>query len=349
MGCSKRLAVLALLLTSLVGSGIASAQVILTGAGATFPAPLYTRWFNTYARVDKSVRFNYQSIGSGAGIAQISNRMVDFGASDAPMSDRQIAALSGRILHFPTVLGADVITYNLPGLSEPLRFTGPLVADIYLGKVTVWDDPAITKLNPRAKLPHESIIVCHRSDGSVTTYVFTDYLSKVSADWKNKVGRGTSVRWPVGFGANGNQGVTELVTRTLGAIGYVELVYAVGNKLPVGLLQNRAGNWLQASVKTVTEAAADSTADIPADFRISITDAPGVNSYPMSSFTYLLVYQQQSDPAKVKAFTDFIEWMLHDGQTFAVPLSYAPLPGSVVAAEEAQLKLLSTAHQVHRR
>ncbi len=349
MNCARKLVVVAFLITSLASEGVASAQMILTGAGATFPTPLYTRWFNTYARVDKSVRFNYQSIGSGAGIAQISNRIVDFGASDAPMNDRQMAALSGRILHFPTVLGADVITYNLPKMSEPLRFTGPLVADIYLGRVTSWDDPAIANLNPQARLPHEPIVVCHRSDGSGTSYVFTDYLSKVSPAWKSKVGRGTSVPWPVGFGANGNQGVTELVTRTPGAIGYVELVYAVSDKLPIGLLQNRAGNWIEAGVRTVTEAAANSSAEIPGDFRVSITDAPGANSYPMSSFTYLLIYQQQSDPAKIKAFTDFIQWMLHDGQTFAVPLFYAPLPGAVVAAEEAQLKLLSTAGQVTRR
>ncbi|MGA7760310.1 MAG: phosphate ABC transporter substrate-binding protein PstS [Candidatus Binataceae bacterium] len=243
------------------------------------------------------------------------------------------------------VLGADVITYNLPPLTEPLRFTGPAVADIFLGKITKWNDQAIAELNPNAKLPDIPIVVCHRSDGSGTTFVFADYLSKVSPEWASKVGKGASVSWPVGFGGNGNQGVTELVKQTSGAIGYVELAYAVENHLPASRLKNHDGNWVEANTKTVTSAAASAAASMPSDFRVSITDAPGADSYPISSFTYLLIYEQQKDGAKGKALVAFIEWMLHDGQNFTIPLSYSPLPGSVIAAEEKQLKMIELAPQ----
>lgn len=315
-----------------------ASELLVNGAGATFPAPLYRRWFNTFARVDSGATFNYRPIGSGGGITQISSRAVDFGASDAPMTDTELAAAPGKILHFPTVLGADVIAYNLPKLNSPLRLTGPVVAEIYLGRITRWNDQAIAGLNPGVNLPDRPIVVCHRSDGSGTTYIFTDYLSKVSVDWSNKVGRGTSVAWPLGLGGDGNQGVTELLKQTAGAIGYVELIYALDNKLPVAPIRNREGRWVEASVRTVTAAAASAAANLPADFRISITDAPGAESYPMSSFTYLLIYQRQTDAAKGKALLGFIQWMLHEGQTLARPLSYAPLPGKVVAAEETQLK-----------
>ena len=340
MRSTRQMTALLFLCASIISSRPAAAQVLINGAGATFPTPLYTRWFNTYARVDSGVEFNYQSIGSGGGIAQIIDRKVDFGASDAPLSDKQLADAPGRILHFPTVLGADVIAYNLPRVTERLRFTGPVVADIFLGKITKWNDQAIAELNPGATLPDSAIVVCHRSDGSGTTYVFADYLSKISQQWGSKVGRGTSVPWPVGFAGKGNQGVTELVKQTSGAIGYVELVYALQDRLPIGLLKNHDGNWVEANTKTVTTAAANAAASMPSDFRVSITDAPGADSYPISSFTYLLIYQQQNDDTKGKALAAFIEWMLHDGQTFAIPLSYAPLPGSVVAAEEKQLKIL---------
>jgi|SRR5208282_1357131 len=324
----------------LIAGGSASAQLAINGAGATFPYPLYTRWFNTYARVDSAVRFNYRAIGSGAGINEILARSIDFGASDAPLSDQQLAAAPGKILHFPTVLGADVITYNLPALEQKLRFTGPLIADIFLGKITNWNDSRIAEANPGVKLPDRPIVVCHRSDGSGTTYVFTDYLSKVSPDWKQKIGAGTSVTWPTGQGGEGNQGVIDLVKHRDGAIAYVELAYTLSNKLPVALLRNHDGKWIEPNIRSITSAAASAAANMPSDFRVSITDAAGAESYPVSSFTYLLVYQQQSDAAKGKALRELIQWALRDGQTFAPPLSYAPLPGTVIAAEENQIKTI---------
>ncbi len=323
----------------LLSAGSACAQLLINGAGATFPYPLYSKWFDSYTKVDAAVRFNYQSIGSGGGIKQLGNRTVDFGASDAPMNDEQLKAAPDKILHFPTVLGAVVVTYNVPELSQPLKLTGPVVANIYLGKISKWNDPAIAELNPGIALPDLNIVVCHRSDGSGTTYVFADYLSKVSAEWKKDVGKSTAVKWPMGLGGKGNEGVTALVQQTNGAIGYVELIYAVNNKLPVALIRNRDGKWLEASVKTVTAAAA--AVDMPADFRVSITDASGPDSYPISSFTYLLVYQRQSDAAKGKAIVGFINWMLHEGQQYAPPLAYAPLPDRVVSAEEAQAKTVA--------
>ena len=314
----------------------ASAQLLINGAGATFPYPLYSKWFDSYAAVDPKVHFNYQSIGSGGGIKQLENRTVDFGASDAPMSDAQLKTVPDKILHFPTVLGAVVVTYNLPGLTQPLKLTGEVVANIYLGKISKWNDAAITAINPGVALPDSNIVVCHRSDGSGTTYIFTDYLSKVSPDWSKEVGKSTAVRWPSGLGGKGNEGVTALVRQTPDSIGYVELIYAANNKLPTATLRNADGQWVQADLKTVTAAAA--SANMPPDFRVSITNASGADSYPIASFTYLLVYQHQKDPAKGKAIVDFINWMLHQGQKDAPALSYAPLPAGVVSAEESQLK-----------
>jgi phosphate transport system substrate-binding protein len=315
----------------------ASAQLLINGAGATFPYPIYSKWFDEYTHVNNEVRFNYQSIGSGGGIKQLLAHTVDFGASDAPMNDEQLKEAGAKILHFPTVLGAVVVTYN-NGVKDTLKITGPVIANIYLGKITKWNDKEIAALNPDVKLPDQEIVVCHRSDGSGTTYVFADYLSKVSPDWKKDIGKSTAVKWPVGLGGKGNEGVTALVQQTPGSIGYIELIYAINNKLPFALIQNHEEKWVQASTEAVTAAAQESVATIPSDFRVSITDAPGADSYPISSFTYLLLYQQQTDAAKGKALVGFIQWMLHDGQKDAPALSYAPLPGPIVTAEEEQLK-----------
>jgi len=322
----------------LAGARTASAQLLINGAGATFPYPLYSKWFDAYAAVDSTVHFNYQSIGSGGGIKQLENGTVDFGASDAPMNDEQLKVAPAKILHFPTVLGAVVVTYNLPGLTQPLKLTGPLVADVYLGKITKWNDPAIAELNPGVTLPDSNIVVCHRSDGSGTTYIFTDYLSKVSPDWSKTVGKSTAVKWPVGLGGKGNEGVTALIRQTVASIGYVELIYAANNKLPAAAIRNSAGQWVEANLSSVTAAAA--SAKMPPDFRVSITNASGANSYPIASFTYLLVYERQKNAAKGKAIVDFINWMLHEGQKYAPALSYAPLPAGVVGAEETQLKAI---------
>ena len=315
----------------------AVAQVLIDGAGATFPYPLYSKWFDVYTKVNSAVRFNYQSIGSGGGIKQLLNHTVDFGASDAPMSDAQLAKAPAPILHFPTVLGAVVITYNLAGLTSPLKLTGPAIADIYLGKISKWNDPALAKLNPGVTLPDQPIVVCHRSDGSGTSYIFTDYLSKISADWQTEPGKGTSVKWPSGLGGKGNEGVTALVQQTPGSIGYVELIYAINNKLPFAALRNHDGKWVHAGLNSVTAAAAAGASQIPADFRVSITDAPGGDSYPLSSFTYLLVYTHQTDATKGKALVGFLTWMLTDGQQYAPALYYAPLPSSLLAREKAQI------------
>ncbi len=315
----------------------AAAQVLINGAGATFPYPLYSKWFDVYTKVDPSVRFNYQSIGSGGGIKQLLSRTVDFGASDAPMTDAQMAQATDSILHFPTALGAVVITYNVPGLSTPLRLTGPAIADIYLGKISKWNDSALAALNPGVSLPDQPIAVCHRSDGSGTSFIFTDYLSKVSEDWKKGPGRGTSVKWPAGLGGKGNEGVTALVQQTPGAIGYVELIYAINNKLPFATVRNHDGAWVAPSLQSVTAAAAADAAKIPADFRVSITDAPGKDSYPLSSFTYLLVYTHQSDAVRGKALVGFLRWMVGDGQQYGPPLQYAALPAALVSREQAQI------------
>ncbi len=328
---------IALVAAVFAGARDARCQLLINGAGATFPYPIYSQWFDQYAKDNPNVHFNYQSIGSGGGIKQLLNKTVDFGASDAPMNDQQLSQASVKVMHFPTVLGAIVITYNVPGLTDSLRLTGPVIADIFLGKITKWNDQAIATLNPSAKLPDTDIVVCHRSDGSGTSYVFTDYLSKVSPEWSKSVGKATAVKWPAGLGGKGNEGVTALVQQTPGAIGYIELVYAVQTKAPYAELKSHDGDWVKPSVQSVTAAAAGDAANIPADFRVSITDAPGPNAYPISSFTYLLVYQQQADAAKGKAIKEFIKWMLSNGQQYAPALSYAPLPSPVVSAELAQL------------
>lgn len=337
-----RTTVLAAALSALMllcgGLPSARAQVLINGAGATFPYPLYSKWFDVYAKVNNSVRFNYQSIGSGGGIKQLVNRTVDFGASDAPMSDAQLAKAPDPILHFPSVLGAVVITYNVAGLSAPLKLTGPVIADIYLGKISKWNDPALASLNPGVTLPAQAIVVCHRSDGSGTSYIFTDYLSKVSEDWNKEPGKGTSVKWPTGLGGKGNEGVTALVQQTPGAMGYVELIYAINNKLPFATLRNHDGAWVAPSLAGVTAAAAADASQIPADFRVSITDAQGKDSYPLSSFTYLLVYTHLADPTKGKALVAFLRWMLTDGQQYASPLQYAPLPSALISREQAQIQ-----------
>jgi len=309
----------------------AAGPLTINGAGATFPNPIYSKWFDEYQKTHPNVRINYQSIGSGGGIKQLSAQTVFFGASDGPMTDAQLAAAPGPILHFPTVLGGVVPVYNVEAVTAPLRFNGAVLAGIYLGTITKWNDPAIAQLNPGVKLPATDIAVVHRSDGSGTTYIFCDFLSKVSPDFKQKVGVSTSVNWPVGVGAKGNEGVSGLVRQTPGAIGYVELVYALQNKIPYGSVQNKAGQFVTASLESVTAAAAGVT--MPDDFRVSITNPDGADAYPIASFTWMLLYQHPSDHARSAAMVDFLKWALNDGQTFAPSLGYAPLPQPVVAKE----------------
>ncbi len=319
---------------ALLGSPAAplAAQATLTGAGATFPNPIYTKWFDAYAK-RTGVRINYQSIGSGGGIKQFTEGTVDFGATDGPMTDEQVQAVGGQVVHLPTVLGAVVLTYNLPALGRAtLKLDGPAIADIYLGKITRWNDRRLAALNPGVALPDADIIVVHRSDGSGTSYIFTDYLSKVSPEWKERVGKGTSVSWPVGLGGKGNEGVTQQVKQTEGALGYVELIYAVSNRLPYAAMKNRAGRFVEPSLESVTAAAAGARFEPNTDFRVSITDAPGADAYPISSFTWLLVRPDMKDAAKGKALRDFLEWMLTpEAQRMAAELQYAPLPPQVVA------------------
>jgi phosphate transport system substrate-binding protein len=316
-----------------------TAQTIrINGAGATFPNPIYSKWFDEYHKLHPNVEINYQSIGSGGGIRQITNQTVFFGASDGPMTNEQLTSAPGRILHFPTVLGADVPVYNIPGVTAELKFTGDLLADIYLGKVTKWNDPAIAKLNEGIKLPSTDITVVHRSDPSGTTYIWVDYLAKVSPEWKTKAGVATQVNWPAGVGGKGNEGVAGLVTQTPGSIGYVELIYALQNKISYGSVQNMAGEFLRASEQTVTAAAASAAGKMPPDFRVSITNAPGKGAYPVSSFTWLLLYENPKDKAQAKIMMDFMKWMLSDGQKFAGGLGYAPLPDEVVKLELAALQ-----------
>jgi phosphate transport system substrate-binding protein len=313
------------------------AQTKVTGAGATFPNPIYTKWFDEYKKAHPEAEINYQSQGSGAGIRQVTEGTVDFGASDGPMTDEQIADFKTKrgadILHFPTVLGADVPVYNVPGVATGLKFTGEALAGIFLGKITRWNDPAIASSNPGVKLPASDIVVVHRSDGSGTTYIWVDYLSKVSPEWQTKVGKATSVNWPVGLGGKGNEGVAGLVSQTAGAIGYVELIYAIQNKISYGSVKNSAGVFVSASLAGVSAAAAGAAANMPDDFRVSITNAPGKDTYPISSFTWLLIPAKIQDPAKKKAITDFLRWMLADGQNMTEPLLFAKLPKTVVAKE----------------
>jgi len=316
----------------------ASPTIQINGAGATFPYPIYSKWFSEYNKLHPNVRINYQSIGSGGGIRQLLNQTVFFGATDGPMTDEQLKSAPGAILHLPTVLGAVVPVYNIPGVTDELKFTGPLLADMYLGKVKKWNDPAIAKLNPGVKLPVTDITVVHRSDGSGTTYIFMDYLSKISPEFKTTVGVNTSVNWPVGVGGKGNEGVSGLVSQTPGSIGYVELIYALQTKIPFGAVQNAAGEFVKASVDSVTKAAAAAAANMPADFRVSITNAEGAGSYPISSFTWILLYENPTDKAAAKATVDFMHWALTDGEKYAADLGYAPLPDSVVKLEEAALQ-----------
>ena len=307
-------------------SATASAQMMINGAGATFPYPIYSKWFDDYAKVDPSVRFNYQSIGSGGGQKQILAQTVDFGASDGPMSDENLSKAPGKILHLPTVAGAVVMTYNLPG-NPALKLDGETIADIFLGKIKKWNDPKIAASNPGAKLPENEIVVVHRSDGSGTTFIFTDYVSKVSAEWKQKAGNNTSVNWPTGIGGKGNEGVSGQVKQTPGTIGYVELIYAVQNKMPYAEVKNAAGQFVKPSIESVT--AALGTANIPDDFRFSMTNAPGDSAYPIAGATWLLVYEQQKDPAKGKKLIEFLKWALTKGEGMAKDLNYAPLPDEV--------------------
>lgn len=310
-----------------------SGAIQINGAGATFPYPIYSKWFSDYNRRHPDVRINYQSIGSGGGIRQIANRTVSFGATDGPMTDEQLKAAPGRILHFPTVLGAVVPVYNLPGASGELRFTGELLADVTLGKVTRWNDPAVAQLNPGVNLPDTPITVVHRSDGSGTTYVWVDYLSKISPEFKQKVGVSTSVSWPVGVGGKGNEGVAGLVRQTPGSLGYIELVYALQNKISYGVVRNSAGHFVRASVESVTAAADAAAADMPEDFRVSITDPPGEESYPIASFTWLLLYEEPPDTRAARVLVEFLKWALTEGQESAADLGYAPLPARVVDME----------------
>jgi phosphate transport system substrate-binding protein len=311
------------LLAGFLLTASAMAQLTMTGAGATFPYPMYSKWFDEYTKVDPSVRFNYQSIGSGGGQKQIIAQTVDFGASDGPMSDANLAKAPGKILHIPTVAGAVVMTYNLPG-NPAIKLDGATIANIFLGTITKWNDPAITAQNAGVQLPDSDIIVVHRSDGSGTTYIFTDFLSKVSPDWKTKVGTNTAVKWPVGLGAKGNEGVSGQIEQTPGSFGYVELIYAAQNKLPITQIKNAAGNYITPSTASVTAALA--SAQIPDDFRFSMTDAAGADSYPISGVTWLLVYEKQASADKGKKMVEFLQWALTKGEEMAPSLDYAPLP-----------------------
>ena len=322
-------------------SGSSSSEVRLQGAGATFPNPIYQKWFSSYNQAHPNLKFDYQSIGSGGGIKQISERTVDFGGSDAPMKDDDLKAAKGEILHIPTVLGADVITYNLPGVGADLKLTPEAIAGIFLGNIKRWNDPQIASTNTGVNLPASEIIVVHRSDGSGTTFVFTDYLSKVSAEWKEKVGVGGSVNWPAGLGAKGNEGVTGQVKQTPNSIGYVELIYAEQNKLPYAAVKNSAGEFVRPALDSITAAAAGVAAQMPDDLRVSITNASGAGAYPIASFTYLLVYKEQQDQGKGKALVDFLWWAIHDGEQMAKDLLYAPLPSEVVKRAEGKINSIT--------
>lgn len=318
-------------------------QTTLNGAGATFPYPIYSKWFNEYHKLHSDVQINYQSIGSGGGIRQVTEATVEFGASDMPMTDDQLkdaqAKLHTRVLNLPTVLGAVVPAYNVPGVPGEVKFSPEILAGIFLGKISNWNDAAIAKVNPDIKFPNQEIVVVHRSDGSGTTFIWTDYLSKVSPDWKSQVGASTSVKWPKGLGGKGNEGVAGSIRQLPGSIGYVELIYALQNKIAYGSVRNAAGVFVKASLEGVTAAAA-SVPNMPADFRVSITNAPGKDSYPISSFTWLLIPAQAKDAAKGKILSDFLNWMTTDGQQMTTSLSYAPLPQNVAAKEKDVIKQL---------
>jgi phosphate transport system substrate-binding protein len=316
-------------------------QTTLNGAGATFPNPMYSKWFSDYHKMHADVQVNYQPIGSGGGIRQVTEGTVDFGASDMPMTDEQLreaqTKLKTKVLNIPTVLGAVVPAYNIPGVTGEVKFTPDVLAGIYIGRISNWNDPAIAAANPGVKLPNQEIIVVHRSDGSGTTFIWTDYLTKVSSDWKGQVGSGTSVKWPKGMGGKGNEGVSGLIRQLPGSIGYVELIYAIQNNIPYGSVKNSSGAFLKASLEGVTAAAA-SAPKMPADFRVSITNAPGKDAYPISSFTWLLIPEQSKDAAKGKMLADFLSWMVNDGQKLTQALAYAPLPDNVAAKVKDTIK-----------
>jgi phosphate transport system substrate-binding protein len=333
----KRIAVLFFAALTLGTILVAQGTITINGAGATFPYPMYSKWFDEYHKKFANLQFNYQSIGSGGGIKQVTEGTVDFGASDGPMNDEQLKAYQDKhgfpILHFPTVMGADVPTYNISGVTGELNFTPEAITGIFLGKITKWNDPAIASANKGVNLPANEIVVVHRSDGSGTTYIWTDYMSKVSDEWKTKVGKGTSVNWPVGLGGKGNEGVAGLVKQTPNAMGYVELIYAVQNNMPYGKIKNSSGAFIKADLAGVTAAAAGAAKSMPDDFRVSITDAPGKTAYPISSFTWLLIPSKIPDATKRDAIKGFLKWMLAEGQDQAGALSYARLPKEVIAKE----------------
>jgi phosphate transport system substrate-binding protein len=318
-------------------AGAAAQSMRINGAGATFPYPIYSKWFSEYNKQHSNIEINYQSIGSGGGIQQVIKQTVFFGATDGPMTADQLQSAPGKILHFPTVLGAVVPVYNLPNVSAELKFSGAVLADIFLGKITKWNDPAIGKLNAGVNLPATDITVAHRADGSGTTYIWVDYLAKISPEWKSTVGVATSVKWPTGVGGRGNEGVSGLVKQTPGAIGYVELIYALQNKIAYARVVNMAGDAVKASVESVTAAATEAAKSMPPDFRVSITNAPGKDVYPISSFTWILLYENAKDKAQAKTMVEFMKWALTDGQKYCADLGYAPLPEAVVKLEMAAL------------
>ena len=324
---------IAALAAALIATTATAQKVQINGAGATFPNPIYSKWFAEYNRMHPNVEINYQSIGSGGGIRQLTAQTVFFGATDGPMTNDQIFAAGAPILHLPTVLGGVVPVYEIPGVSGEIRFTGRILADIFLGKITRWNDPAIKSVNPNFNLPNLDITVVHRSDGSGTSYIWCDYLSKVSPDYRKTVGVATSVNWPIGVGGKGNEGVSGLVKQTPGAIGYVELIYAIQNKISYGSVQNASGEFVRATTETVSNAAAQAARSMPKDFRVSITNAPGHDVYPVSSFTWLLFYENPKDKQRARIMKDFVKWALTEGQRFAPDLGYAPLPAEVVNQE----------------
>jgi phosphate transport system substrate-binding protein len=333
----KRLSIILLGAFALAAFFVASATLSITGAGATFPYPMYSKWFDEYHKKDSNIEINYQSIGSGGGIKQITEGTVDFGASDGPMNDDQLKTFQEKhgyaILHFPTVLGADVPTYNVPGVTQDLNFTQEALAGIFLGKITKWNDPAIAGPNKDVNLPANDIIIVHRAESSGTTYIWTDYLSKISDEWKTKVGKATAVKWPVGLGGQGNEGVSGLIKQTPNSLGYVELIYAIQNKMPYGKVRNSSGEFIKADLASVTAAAAAAAKNMPDDFRVSITDPPGKGAYPIASFTWLLIPSKFSDGAKRDAIKNFVKWALADGQNYVESLAYAKLPKEVVTKE----------------
>lgn len=323
------------------GTSAGTGSVHMTGAGGTFPNPIYQKWFAEYGAAHPGVQINYQSVGSGAGIRQVSQGIVDFGASDGPMTDKQLAAAKSHIIHIPTVLGGVVPAYNVPGITAELHFAPDVIADIYLGKITTWNDPRLVKDNPGVSLPNHTILPVYRSDGSGTNYIFTDFLSKVSPEFKTKIGSATSVQWPLGVGQKGNEGVAGMIRNSPYSFGYVELIYAAQNHMLYGLVKNAAGNWIKASTETVSAAAAGAADNMPADYRVSITNAPGANSYPIASFTWLLIPVPMDSQANGKVMHDFLEWMLDHGESDAASMTYAPLPPAVVA------KVRQTIQEVH--